>query len=201
MIDGISPALKMKKINRSVTLQDPYYSRHDKDLKIMYGGLGLCIGAIVGMAFITAVKSCDKEPLPTAFKNSCTIKCHKDSRKKSMTDYFRKAGNKHPEQMAVAVLATSKPKLLAAMATKGEKNTPYTVRKGGYKRRHAGAWQVNPKDWGKVPMTPLGQALQAERILEDLTDKKPIKQALSHYGGDSTDKYANRVLAELVNVP
>lgn len=188
---------KMKKLNRSVTLQDPYYQTKDWN-PIAVVGL-ISIGFIAGTVSLSLIKSCDREPQPAAVKNSCTTDCH--SRKKSMIDYFRRAGNKHPEQMAVAVLATQSPRLLAAMATKGELNTPYTVRKGGYKRRHAGAWQMNQRLHGTVSHNPVDQAKQAEKYLEELLDQKPLRKALSQYGGDSTDKYANRVLAELVNVP
>lgn len=162
-----------------------------------YGAVFL-IGIVWGMVTLSLVKSCDKEP-QLAFTSCSTAECH--SRKMSMERYFEKSGNPHPKQMAEAVLATKRPKLLAAMAVKGEKNTPYTVRRGGYKKRHSGSWQVNPKDWGKVPYDAVGQALQSERILDELLDKKPLRQALNSYGGDSTDAYSRRVLAELQRVP
>lgn len=163
-----------------------------------YTIIGWCIGLIFGMLLITAIKACIKEPQPITPSPNC-IECH--SYKIAMVRYFESAGNKHPEQMANAVMATGRPRLLAAVAVAGEKNTPYTVRKGGYKKRHAGAWQVNQKYWGKVPLDPVGQALQAERILEELTESKPIRTALSIYGGDSSSNYANRVLKELQEVP
>ena len=107
--------------------------------------------------------------------------------------------------MALAVLNTKNPRLLAALAVKGERNTPYTVRRGGYKGAHAGAWQANQKFWGKVPYNPVGQALQSERILEELVSDEPnIVKALNTYGGESDKikgKYAYNVIAELVNVP
>lgn len=125
--------------------------------------------------------------------------CH--NRQAAMTEYFKKSGSKSPEEMANAVLATKSPRLLAAVAVAGEKNTPITARNTGYKKRHHGAFQVNPKYWGAVPYDATGQAKQAERILTELTDEMPIKTALSFYGGDSTDKYQRRVLAELTRVP
>jgi len=166
-----------------------------------YTIIGWCIGLVFGVILITVMKSCIKAPQPTAHSPNCT-ECHSSTaRKHSFIDYFTKAGNKHPIKMANAVLATKKPRLLAAVAVAGEKNTPYTVRNGGYKKRHAGAWQANPKYWGKVPLDPVGQALQAERIMEELTESKPIRTALSIYGGDSSSNYANRVLKELQEVP
>ena len=155
----------------------------------------LAMGIVLGLTLSVLVK--DQKDAPIV--NKCSG-CH--STKHRFIDYFTRAGNKHPEQMANAVLATKKPRLLAAVAVAGEKNTPYTVRKGGYKKRHAGAWQVNSKYWGRVPNDPVSQALQAERILEDLTGEgKNIRTALSIYGGDSSSRYANRVLKELQEVP
>ena len=158
----------------------------------------ICLALIGIAATMTFIKKCEKEPA-VMWCNSC------HSRQVAMTKYFRDSGNKTPEQMAEAVLQTKSPRLMAAIAVKGEKNTPYTVRRGGYRGRHAGAWQVNEKlhkkAYGPVPSDPAGQALQAERVLTDLTQEMPIRQALNHYGGDSTDKYSRRVLAELVRVP
>lgn len=164
---------------------------------IVFFALGIVIGLTLSV-LIKEQKPLIKEQKPLIIENKC-ISCH--STKKKFIDYFTKAGNKHPEQMANAVMATGRPRLLAAVAVAGEKNTPYTVRKGGYKKRHAGAWQVNSKYWGPVPNDPVGQALQAERILEELTESKPIRTALSIYGGDSSSRYANRVLKELQEVP
>lgn len=117
--------------------------------------------------------------------------------------YFHKSGNKHPEQMAKAVLATPQPKLMAAIAVRGEKNTPYTVRKGGYKKRHTGSFQQNEKDWGKVPYTPLEQAIKAEKDLSGLIQEKGnFEAALNQWGGDKTKKvYAKNILEELNKVP
>jgi hypothetical protein len=106
--------------------------------------------------------------------------------------------------MAEAVLATKKPKLMAAVAVKGERNTPYTVKNGGYKKRHVGAWQVNEKYWGFAGNTPLQQALKAEAILDELivASGGNLKKALNAYGGDKTKKvYARNILAEIENIP
>jgi hypothetical protein len=79
-----------------------------------------------------------------------------------------------------------------------------TVRKAGYKGRHDGAFQVNPKHWGAVPVDAAGQALQAETILEELVENKNIVKALNYYGGENNlkrGKYAYNVLEELKAVP
>jgi len=121
---------------------------------------------------------------------------------RDFTLYFLKSGSKTPQQMAEAVLHTKSPRLLAAMATK-ETNGNHAVRNTGYKKRHHGAWQVNPKYWGKVSNSPVEQAKQAETILEDLAkvSNNDINSILAKYGGDSTNSYAKKILAELVNVP
>jgi hypothetical protein len=132
------------------------------------------------------------------------LDCRECHRKVAMTRYFERRGNPTPEQMAEAVLATKSPRLMASIAVKGEKNTPYWTRNGGYKKRHDGAYQMSKahkKAYGPVPPDPIGQALQAERYLSDITSELNIKEALNEYGGDSRGHYANRVLAELINVP
>jgi len=134
-------------------------------------------------------------PQPTA---PCQ-QCH--NRRAAMRDYFRRAGATAPDRMADAVLATKQPRLLAAVHVAGEKCTPYTVRHGGWHHRHAGAWQVNSRYWGRVPYSPVEQALQSEKILAELTGDLGVKRGLAVYGGDHTGRYADRVLAELREVP
>lgn len=137
-------------------------------------------------------------------KSQIQLDCRECHKRVAFSRYFESKGNPTPEQMAEAVLSTKSPRLLAAIATKGEHNSPFWVRKGGYKGRHAGAWQMskgNEKAYGPVPYDAVGQALQAEKLLVDLTNEMPIEKALNQYGGDSTNKYSNRVLAEIINVP
>jgi hypothetical protein len=154
------------------------------------------IGMLLMAAIMLSVKGCMKEPQPALNKEVC-VGCHQ---RLAFTVYFQKAGNKHPDTMALAVLATKSPKMMSALAVAGERNTPYTVRKGGWKKRHAGSWQLNErmhrKSYGSVPYNAVDQALQAEKLLQDLTSM-PIEKALSVWGGDSTDAYQQRVLAEL----
>jgi hypothetical protein len=151
--------------------------------------------ATIGFAFICKVTYRHFYPKP--FHNPCN-QCHGLAVK--MTEYFKKNGSRNPEEMAYAVLNTSSPRLLAAIAVK-ESNANSSVRRSGYKNRHDGAFQVNGKHWGKVSTHAVEQALQAENILKDLTTEMPIKKALSQYGGDSTEKYQRKILAELPRVP
>jgi len=118
----------------------------------------------------------------------------------ALTDYFRRAGSPHPERMATAVLETDKPRLLSAIAKveSGGKETAYNK-----KSRAKGAFQVKERHWGKVRPSAVEQALQADRILNDLYDEKDgnLRKALNAYGGDTKGRYAKMVLAELQQVP
>lgn len=105
--------------------------------------------------------------------------------------------------MAHAVLTTKSPRLMSAIA-KVESNGNPSLRRTGYKHKHSGAFQVNPKHWGEVSHDAIEQALQAENILEVLVKEHNgnIKKALNAYGGDRTRRtYAKNILAELENVP
>ena len=192
-------SLQDQQVAGRATLIDPYYDRHDDEegrnaLKAL---ALLCMGAVLGMCAITLLKRCETDVAVRPVDNPC-MRCH--SHKVQLTGYFRRAGSRTPEEMANAVLHTRSPRLLAAVATVETGGNP-AVRNGGYKRRHQGAFQVNPRHWGVVPQDAVGQALQAENILSELTGEMPIRKALSLYGGDSTDRYQKRVLAELVKVP
>jgi hypothetical protein len=131
-------------------------------------------------------------------------KCHsRDIQKQGkLAAYFKANGSKTPEEMANAVLKTKSPRLLAAVAVRETGGNP-SIRNGGYKKRHQGAFQVNPKHWSKVPNDAIGQALSAEKIIIDLVEEKgDIVSALNAFGGDKTKKkYAQTILSELSNVP
>lgn len=126
-------------------------------------------------------------------------KCHSRELQKQdkLSEYFRKNGSRTPEEMANAVLKTKSPRLLAAIAVKETGGNPST-RATGYKKRHHGAFQVNPKHWGAVSSDPVKQAKQSEAILTELVQEKGgIVKGLNAYGGDSQGKYAKMILAEL----
>ena len=129
-------------------------------------------------------------------------KCHSHELQKQskLAAYFKKNGSKTPEEMADAVLKTKSPRLLSAVAVRETGGNP-NVRSTGYRKRHHGAFQVNPKHWGKVPHDPIEQALQAEAILTELTHEKGLVAGLNAYGGDTRGKYAKMILTELQDVP
>lgn len=199
--------------NQTITLksalidEDTYYNRHNQNSDAFTKISLICIGILIGMALLAVIRSCDKDPEPIVTRNNC-IKCHSKEYKKKqeMVAYFVKAGSKSPEQMAEAVLKTKNPRLLAALHVGGEKNTPHTSMKTGYKNRYSGAWQTS-KHWGKITKntTITEQALIAEFALKaHVDDEKSIIKGLNAYGGESnrvTGNYAYNVLAELTKVP
>lgn len=182
----------------TIPLLDPYYLKKESKTTKVISLLGtfsvgfmVCLLIMLGIDYFKG--SLNK------FRGSLDCnKCH--SHKAALTNYFKKNGSKTPEEMANALLKTRSPRLLSAIAKVETGGNP-TVMRSGFRKQHDGAFQVNPKYWGKVPKDAVGQALQAETILQELVDEYPIKTALSKYGGDSTSKYQKRVLAELTRVP
>jgi len=170
--------------------------KYPTDKKIIYG----VTTAVAVITAITIGYVAVKHPSVKPAQKQCA-ECH-DSKKHNLTEYFKKKGSPEPEVMADAVLQTRNPRLLAAVAVK-ESTGNYRIRNAGYKNRHHGAFQVNPRDWGKVSTDPIDQALQAEGILRELVEEKgTITAALNQYGGDKTHKrYAKNILAELQEVP
>jgi hypothetical protein len=187
--------------NRKPVTEDfgTWMDNQNKQINMMLVCVWVVISIILGVGYKKIIKPMfTQTSVVKAETFTPCNRCH--NRVIEMTKYFKKAGSKHPEVMAHAVLQTKRPKLLAAVAVV-ETGGNHKIRATGFRHAHSGAFQVNPRDWGKVPKDAIGQALQAEAILEELTETKPLKKALAHYGGDSTDKYSRRVLAELVRVP
>lgn len=157
----------------------------------------LVVGAVLGMTVLACLRSCEREPQPAS-----TVNCKGCHAKVAMANYLEKKGSKQPKLLADALLKTSNPQLLAAVAVVETKGN--NVSRGGYKKRHHGTYQINPRHWGPVHKTDLyDQSNQADRILQELTSEYPIKTALAVYGGDTSGKgkYTRSVLAELTQVP
>ena len=184
-------SLQGQEITIADTVIDPYDYAPKRRVDLAHVTM-LSVGVVIGMFFITGIRACHKPPTPLRDCSSCHNK---------FTSYFQKNGSKSPEEMAYAILRTKSPRLLASVAVIESGGNP-SVRRSGYKKRHDGAFQVNGKYHGIVSHNPVEQALQAERILEELTnEKKSIRTALNAYGGDSQGKYADKILAELSRVP
>jgi len=140
----------------------------------------------------------------------CTLGEEKSNNQKYMADvsqyetykiFFKHHGSPVPSVMAMAVQEVkpkNRPKI-AAIAAVESNGRPWAV---GDKGASKGAWQVQGKHWGKVPMSAVEQALQAERILEELVASEPrgsLRCALAKYNGGTKPpaisyRYAARVI-------
>lgn len=116
----------------------------------------------------------------------------------TLQTFFTAYGSPVPSVMASAVLQTNNPNLLAAVAVKESNGTPWAVGDSG---KSHGAFQVQKKHWGRVPPDAAGQALQAEKILEELVrdSRGRLRQGLARYNGgynppSASHRYAVSVL-------
>lgn len=187
-------------------MKDDYLNRYDRMQRINkykeptdreIHMLGIFV-AIAATALIAAIYS-----MSVPQENYVALKCgacHFETHHTKMTRYFAANGSPVPAKMASAVMMTPRPKLMAAVAVVESGGDP-TARRKGFKKRHDGAFQVNPSFHGAVPTDPIKQAQQAEAILDELIGKHGLNKGLAKYGGDSTDKYSRMVLAELQEVP
>jgi hypothetical protein len=119
----------------------------------------------------------------------------------ALSAFFASKGSPDPQRMATAVLGTKRPRLMAAIAVRESGANPKAVGDGGKSR---GSFQVQARHWGRVSKDPVEQALQSERILEELLadNKGNLKKALNAYNGDTRRKvYAQNILNELQNIP
>lgn len=188
---------------------NPYYEMQWKtDKRKRRKKLLSCLGLIAVCSLVVVAHSCLKEPV---VKTGC-LSSHKPNamtpgvrdRYAKLVKYFIKQKNPHPEMSATAVLEVKKTKLMTSVAVKGERNTPYTNKKGGYKKRHNGMFQVSEKDWGYAGATPVDQALKSEKVLEEFIASYggSVYKGLNAYGGDKTKNvYAKNILDELKNIP
>jgi hypothetical protein len=199
--DFLKPADKIRPI--SADLSDPYYSAQDReDRRILTSIVLATMGVVFGIVMLSGLRYCERQPKPAMLSShvqQVCNDCHHSTAHSKLTEYFRPT-SRNPEVMATAVLMTQSPRLMAAIAKVESGGNPH-IKKGGYRGRHSGAFQVNPKLHGRVSSDPIRQALQSEAILSELTATMPIKKALSIYGGDSSSRYQRRVLAELASVP
>ena len=113
--------------------------------------------------------------------------------------FFEKHNSPRPVEMAIAVTHTKRPALMAAIAVKESNGNPNAVGDSGASK---GAFQVQEKHWSKVPASPVDQALQAERILDELVASTPrgdLLCSLAKFNGGTVPprvsyRYANHVI-------
>ena len=115
----------------------------------------------------------------------------------TLQTFFKAHGSPVPSVMASAVLQTRNPNLMAAIAVKESNGTPWAVGDGGKSR---GAFQVQSRFHGKVSGDPAKQALQAEKILEELVraSKGRFRRGLALYNGGHSAPRAGYVYADHV---
>jgi len=107
---------------------------------------------------LVAIPKCSTEPQPV-------YKSHISVKEQKFVEIFKSHGSAHPVEMAIAVCKTKKPALMAALAIRESNGNPLAV---GDNQKARGAFQVWPSYHGFVPNTASEQALQSERILEEL---------------------------------
>lgn len=181
-------------MNDYITANQRLYRISRKDTGFQMVGM-FAMGLTFGMALLATVKKCDKLPEPVTAQTGCR-ECHYPTTHAKMTEYFKSAGSPVPAKMATAVLMTPRPRLMAAVAAVESGGNP-NIRRGGWKGKYSGSFQVDSALHGKVSPDPIKQAAQAEKLLSELIAEHGLQRGLSRYGGDSTDKYCRKVLAEL----
>lgn len=163
------------------------------------------IGVVLTFLHIKKDKIQKPKIVPVPIKQDviiCKPKTKVDKREIILTKFFKEIGSPCPRKMSKACLATSKPRLMAAIATKETKGNP-EKRATGYKRRHYGAWQLNQYIWGRVSKDPILQAKQAEQALKTILKESrgKMKVALNKFGGDTEGMYYHDVMNHLESVP
>lgn len=108
-----------------------------------------------------------------------------------------------PNVMANAVLGTAYPYLLTGIAVKESNGTPWAIGDSG---KSKGAFQVQEKHWGSVPIEASEQAKQAAAILEALFESRgslrcrpTLRRTLAQYNGGTRPpkisyRYADAVM-------
>jgi hypothetical protein len=156
----------------------------DKTSLAPYIILGLLATALV------AIPKCSNELQPV-------YKSHISVKEQKFVEVFKAHGSAHPVEMAIAVCKTKKPALMAALAIRESNGNPNAV---GDNQKAKGAFQVWPSYHGSVSNTASEQALQAERILEDLvqSSRGSLRQGLSRYNTGKANSRTGKRYAKYV---
>lgn len=155
--------------------------------------VGTGAAAIAGACLITILM----HGCTDAVVNAGTEQIRLSAEQEQYKNFFKAQGSKESDAMAIAVSYTKNPKLMAAIAIVESNGNSKAVGDSGASK---GAFQVQAKHWGAVPNNALDQALQAEKILEELlTDRVRLRQSLACYNGGtrppaSSYRYADRII-------
>lgn len=150
----------------------------------------LVLGVIV-MAASYAIKEQAPQPIVTAGKQQGYSA--RAVQQVELVKAFHEAGSPDAATMARAAMRTKRPALSAAQAIVESRGNIKARGKAGEK----GAWQVREKYWGKVPGSAVKQALQNERIIEDLiraTGGLPLAVERYNGTGKKARVYSRKVL-------
>ena len=139
-----------------------------------------------------ALTNCDQEhPI---------YKSHLSREELKMVEIFKDHGSSNPVEMAIAVCKTDRPALMAAIAIKESNGRPKAIGDSGSSK---GAFQVQEKHWGFVSDNASEQALQAEKILEELaaSSRGRLRSGLARYnGGDRPPKVSYRYADHVISL-
>lgn len=116
-----------------------------------------------------------------------------------MRDYFMSQGSPVPNTMAKAVGKSKRKYLAAAIAAKESNGNPKAIGDHG---SSLGAYQVQPKHWGRVPKSAHGQTAQHDWVMDQLIAEVGPKQAVKNYNGKgpAADRYQKSVTKEAIRL-
>lgn len=169
-----------------------YRTEIEKERSCSFIGIFTLVCLLIMALIIFGFKGCDKKPAPV-------YASHFSNQEINFIIEFAKNGSSHPIEMGLAVCKTKNPRLMTAIAIKESNGRPKAI---GDSESSKGAFQVQEKHWGKVPNTATEQALQAEKILDELVASSPrgnLRSGLAKYNGGvkppkSSYRYADSVL-------
>lgn len=126
-------------------------------------------------------------------------KSHLSDQDIQMIELFEAFKSPSAIELGIAVNKTRHPKVLAGIAIVESNGDINAI---GDRGESKGAFQVQEKYWGPVPATATEQALQAEKILDELLGSNPrgsLRYSLAQYNGGINPprvsfKYADKVM-------
>jgi hypothetical protein len=168
-----------------------YRTEIEKERSCSFLRLFSLVLILIIIAIVFSFKSCSKKLSPV-------YACHFSEKEVKYISEFVKHGSPNPIEMGIAVAKTKNPDLMTAIALKESNGNPKAIGDGNASK---GAFQVQAKHWGTVPNTATEQALQAEKILEELvqSSRGRLRSGLAKYnGGDKPSRvafsYADKVI-------
>lgn len=150
-------------------------------------------GAFTALLAVAILHSCEK-PKKISYAS------HFRPDEISMIANLHRLKVKQPIEIGIAVCKTKNPKLMAAIAIKESSGDSKAIGDSGDSK---GAFQVQEKHWSQVPSTATEQALQAEKILEELvaSSRGRLRSGLAKYnGGDRPPRVSYRYADDVLRL-